>query len=116
MPDTATSKLELSGDGLMAVNLVYASLFEPEITRLLLTDPSPSHRGGPDYLNVLRVLDVPQAMAVAAERVMVSVYSHEETSGWEFPAGVASGLGWSKDQFDVLRLHSSDSLPFPKSR
>ncbi len=99
-PLTAASRLELAGGDRMAVNVVYASLFEPGIDKLELSAPSISHRSGPDYLNVLRVLDVPQAVAMASERSKVSV-SSEAVNDWGFPGKVGSLLGWDKDRFSV---------------
>ena len=52
----------------MAANTLYASLFEPDIQRLDLHDLPGSHREGPDYLNVLRFLDIPQAASTALVR------------------------------------------------
>ena len=52
----------------MAANLLYASLYLPSVTRLDLHDLPASHMQGPAYLNVLRHLDLPQAVALAAER------------------------------------------------
>jgi hypothetical protein len=115
-PDTASSTLKLAGSGSMAVNLVYASLVEPGISKLQLSDLPASHRAGPDYLNVLRVLDVPQAVALAAERSKVLLLSYETITGWEFPAGVASLLGWDKERFGVEQRPSPKSLPVPKPR
>jgi hypothetical protein len=100
LPQTSAAKLELNAAGQKAVNGIYASLFEKGIDRLRLTNPAASHRSGPDYLNVLRVLDVPQAVAMAAERSNVRIIS-EEANSWNFPAGVASRLGWSNDRFTV---------------
>src|SRR6185436_7149660 len=48
----------------LAVDALYASLFETGIAALDLRQMPVSHREGPDYLNVLRVLDIPQAMAM----------------------------------------------------
>ena len=42
----------------MAVNTLYASLFEPKVHRLDLHDPPATHMEGPGYLNVLRFLDI----------------------------------------------------------
>src|SRR5205814_1008302 len=55
----------------LAVDALYASLFEKGIAALELRQVPASHRVGPDYLNVLRVLDIPQAAAMAAERCQV---------------------------------------------
>ena len=55
---------------------LYASLFEPGIAELDLTDLPASHRDGPDFLNVLKYLDLPQAVAMAAERCPVHLSEH----------------------------------------
>jgi dienelactone hydrolase len=99
-PMMASSRLELSGMGGAGVNVLYASLFESRIDGLMLNSLPLSHRTGPDYLNVLRVLDVPQAVAMAAERGTVRVVS-EGANGWEFPSNVGNLLGWDKDRFSV---------------
>jgi dienelactone hydrolase len=95
-----STRVFLEGSRAMAVNAVYASLFEPAIAKLVLHSPPRSHREGPDYLNVLRVLDVPQAVAMAAERHEVTILDRD-SSGWEFPAGVAKRLGWGQGRFEV---------------
>jgi hypothetical protein len=51
-------------------------------------------------LNVLRVLDVPQAVAMAAERSEVKIVA-ENASDWNFPSGVANVLGGNKVRFSV---------------
>jgi dienelactone hydrolase len=58
--------------GPMAVNVLYAALFEDGIQSLDLSTLPPSHRDAPDYLNVLHVLDIPQAVALVKERVRVA--------------------------------------------
>jgi dienelactone hydrolase len=102
MPLTVSSRLELSGKNQMAVNVLYASLFEPGIEGLVLDSPPASHRAGPDYLNVLRVLDVPQAMAMAAERSTVKVIT-TKPDDWTFPSGVAQRLALGEGRLRVER-------------
>ena len=87
--------LWLQGERQMAGNVLYASLFEPDIKRLDLWHLPQSHRSGPYYLNVLRYLDTPQAVALAAERSQVRIYQ-DGSEGWEYPAAVAAVLGWDK--------------------
>jgi hypothetical protein len=115
VPQLAGAKLNLNAGGAMAVNVVYASLFEPGIDGLQLSSPAQSHRLGPDYLNVLRVLDVPQAMTMAAERGKVLVFSDENT-GWEFPTSVSGILDWSRERFIVHISSVPTSLPLPRSQ
>jgi hypothetical protein len=115
IPQSAGAKLNLNAGGAMGVNAVYASLFESGIDRLQLSSPAQSHRFGPDYLNVLRVLDVPQAVTMAAERGKVLVIS-EENTGWEFPNSVAGILDWSRERFIVHISSAPTSLPLPRSQ
>lgn len=75
--------ISLLAEGDMAVNAVYASLFGPEITTLELRHVPSSHRKGPDYLNVLKYLDIPEAAAMAAEHCQLQLQS-DEKDGWEF--------------------------------
>jgi hypothetical protein len=63
-----TASLTIRANGAMGVNALYASLFEPNVQRLELARLPQSHADGPDYLNVLKVLDIPQALQMAAER------------------------------------------------
>lgn len=87
-------RLEASGD--MAVNALYASLFAP-VDELVLTNLPKSHQnGGPDYLNVLRFLDIPQAVAMASERGRVELRGANKAD-WEYPLAVAQRLGWEKN-------------------
>lgn len=54
--------LTLEARGVMGVNALYASLYEPAVRRLELPALPASHREGPDYLNVLQVADIPAAI------------------------------------------------------
>lgn len=84
----------------MAGVALYASLFEPEITRLDLHNLPASHRDGPFLLNVTRFLDLPQALAMAAERSRVALYS-DQAETWEYAKQVGQVLGWDKKQLQI---------------
>jgi hypothetical protein len=86
----------------MAVVALYAALFEPNVARLDLWSLPPSHAEGPDFLNVLRVLDVPQALAMAAERSRVKLYD-TDAARWDYPLAVGKKLGWDARQIEVRR-------------
>ncbi len=86
-------RLEAEGD--MAVNALYASLFAP-VDELVLTHLPKSHASGPDYLNVLRILDIPQAVAMASERCRVELRGANEAD-WQYPLQTARNLGWEKN-------------------
>ncbi len=66
----------LNASGTMAVNCLYASLHENNAKTLRLDALPNSHRNGPDYLNVMRFLDIPTTVTIASEGKSISV-SHE---------------------------------------
>ncbi len=87
-------RVEARGD--MAVNALYASLFAP-VEELVLTDLPKSHMNtSVDYLNVLRILDIPQAVAMASERCRVELRGANEAD-WQYPIQTARNLGWEKN-------------------
>jgi len=68
VPGMDAAKIGLQAEGNMAVNALYAALFEPDVRKLKLVNLPKSHRQGPDYLNVLKITDIPQvAEAVAGQ-------------------------------------------------
>ena len=85
-------ELRLSGSGEMGVVAVYASLFEPGIPELWLQNIPSSHTNGPQLLNVLKVMDVPQAAAMAAERCKVTIAA-ENPEDWRYATDVAKLTG-----------------------
>lgn len=73
----------------MAVNALYASLFVHEINTLQLHQVPSTQKDGPDYLNVLKVLDIPEAAAMAAENCRLHLQTGQ-TNGWEFLRAMAA--------------------------
>jgi dienelactone hydrolase len=69
LPEFKKTPLYVSAKGQMGVNAAYAALFEPEIQKLKLTALPASQSEGPDYLNVLKVWDLPQLWDALGERV-----------------------------------------------
>ena len=96
--------LRIEAEGAAAVNALYASLFESGVNELVLTRMPASHMNGPDYLNVLRVLDIPQAVAMASERCRVELRG-VVAKDWTFVADAAKRFGWEKN----LRFSDADS-------
>jgi hypothetical protein len=86
-PDLKGARLWVQGEGKMAGVALYAGLFEPAVERFDLHHLPASHRGGPIFLNVLRVLDVPQALALAFPR-RVMLYD-AEPAAWAWAEAVA---------------------------
>jgi dienelactone hydrolase len=87
--------LSIRADREIAGVALYAALFEPRIEHLQLRDLSLSHRTGPDFLNVLRFLDIPQTVAMVAEKSQIDI-THVGAGDWEYPRAVANKLGWGE--------------------
>lgn len=100
LPELNNVSIELDAEGMMGVNAVYAAIFEPQISRLTLAHIPSSHDEGPDYLNVLRFLDLPQAVALAAEKSRV-VLVDSPAPKWHFVERTAANLHWAKGQFEL---------------
>jgi cephalosporin-C deacetylase-like acetyl esterase len=65
--------LRLMGRGQAGILAAYAALFEPSIKEVVIIDPPTSHKDGPIFLNVLRVLDIPEAMGLLAPDVKLTI-------------------------------------------
>ena len=95
----------LSGSGGMAVNVLYASLFEEGLFNVALPDLPTTHqqRGAPDYLNVLRYLDMPAAVAMAAEGSIV-ILTGAKRDDWRYVYDVVGRLDWKGGLFEAVEL------------
>jgi dienelactone hydrolase len=96
----------LGSGGTTAGVALYAALFEPQVTDLYLSDPPATHRDGPTFLNVLRFLDMPQAVALAAERIDVTLTT-SCGSAWQYATLVAESLGWGSERLRVVQMPRS---------
>jgi hypothetical protein len=91
--DLQGAPLWLQGKGDMAGVALYAGLFEPDVVRFDLWHPPESHRQGPTLLNVRRVLDMPQAVALAFPRqVRLYVKDEQEAKKWDWPMQLQKSL------------------------
>ena len=106
--------LALHARGLMAANAVYASLFMDNVAKLDLAGLPSTHRNGPIYLNVLRILDLPQAVTLAAERAPI-VLETESPDSWRFPQETSTRLGWGADRL-TIRSGAAQQARDPSSR
>ncbi|MBE0534656.1 MAG: prolyl oligopeptidase family serine peptidase [Phycisphaerae bacterium] len=95
LADNRDAAIEVEGQGVMAGLAVYAVLFEPAITGCRLWNPPATHGEGPIFLNALRFLDMPAAMAMAAEKCRLTIWDkHPER--WAWPQQVAQKCGWAE--------------------
>lgn len=106
-------QLWLQGERNAAGIALYAALFEPNIHRLDLWNLSQSHYEGPIFLNVLRFLDVPQAVAMAAENTLVRLYQADKT-GWDYPREVSKALGWDQKKIQIRDIPAQENEPASK--
>lgn len=109
--DLQSAKIWIQASRKQAANVVYASLFEEGLTRLDLHELPPDHRNGPFYLNVQKHLDLPQAVAMAAERTRVVVYADDPTP-WKPVQALSERLQWGQGKKAGLQLRE---VPLPKA-
>ncbi len=65
--------ISLYAKGEMGIAAIYAALFEPNVSQIILNDPPASHWHGPALLNILRVTDIPEVAAALAPRKVTSL-------------------------------------------
>jgi cephalosporin-C deacetylase-like acetyl esterase len=81
----------LMGRGPGAALALWAAVFEPRVEGLVLEQPPTNIDDGPPFLNVDRILDMPQAVALLYPR-QVQIRT-ESPAAWDWTAGVAKVLG-----------------------
>lgn len=98
LPGHKDSPIFIHANGAQAVNAIYASLFEPSVSRLELSRTPSSHAdpGSPAYLNVLKHLDIPTAAALAAQTRDVVIRTADPTL-WKDAANLHDG----KNLFEI---------------
>jgi hypothetical protein len=75
LSDFYGGKLVVVGEGSSAVLAAYAALWEPDISEVILRQPPLTHTDAtaPQFLNVLRVCDVPDVLGMLAPRPLTVV-------------------------------------------
>ena len=58
--------LRVGGAGRDGILAAYAALLEPSIKEVVVIEPPTSHKEGPHFLGVQRVLDIPEALGLLA--------------------------------------------------
>ena len=79
------------GKGQAGVLGAYAALFEVCIAETILVDPPSTHRDGPHFLGVMKVLDVPDAIGLLAPRHVTLVNAKDVAFGRSEQAYKAAG-------------------------
>ena len=94
------SAIQLRAEGAMGVNLLLAGVFEPGWERLELVGLPSTFRDGPDYLNILRFIELPQAVAMAAEHGRVELVG-ARAGDWGFASAVGAALDWEPERVRI---------------
>ena len=68
------------GKGQAGILAAYAALFEPSIKEVVIIDPPKSHKEGPYFLGVLRVLDIPEALGLLAPNVKLTLINARDSA------------------------------------
>jgi dienelactone hydrolase len=72
--ESARIRLRHAGRGSAGIIGAYAALFVPgAVQEVEVIDPPTSHRDGPHFLNVMRVLDIPEALGLLAPDVKLTL-------------------------------------------
>ncbi len=77
--DTREVTLKVLGKGQAGIIAAYAALFEPAISEVVLMEPTETHMQGPHFLNVLRVLETPDALGLLAPKKLTIYGAKSET-------------------------------------
>jgi hypothetical protein len=92
--------VHVAGKGHGGIIALYAAVLEPQVFGATLVDPPASHmeRSAPQLLNVLRVLDIPEACGMLATRSLTIVGApqpwHDRVAAIYAAAGAAERLLW----------------------
>jgi cephalosporin-C deacetylase-like acetyl esterase len=87
------AEVMLSAKDQMAGVALYAAIFEPNVSQVVLTRLPTSHRQGPTFLNVRRVLDTPQAVALMFPRKVILYQKDPADKAWDWPLQLERLLG-----------------------
>lgn len=82
--------LKLVGSKDSATLAALAAIFEPKVGKLILIEPPVTVRDGPAFLNLDRLMTMPQAIALLYPRPVVIQGSHPEA--WAWPRELADHL------------------------
>ena len=67
-------KVRLVGTGQAGLIAAYAALFDAGLVEeVVIDEPPTSHRDGPHFLNVMRVLDIPDALGLLAPDITLTL-------------------------------------------
>jgi dienelactone hydrolase len=71
--------IRLVGTGPAGIIAAYAAMFPPGVDHVVILDPPTSHRDGPHFLNVMRILDIPESLGLLAPDVSLTLVGKNAT-------------------------------------
>lgn len=83
--------VELDGRGQAAALALWSAVFEPSVAQVALDSPPITVRDGPPFLNLSRILDMPQALALLYPRPVRLVNATPKP--WTWASDLAAKLG-----------------------
>lgn len=98
--DLQNKPVTVQAGGTMGVLACYAAIFHP-VNQLVILNPPSTHREDPYILNISRVLDVPQAVLLAADRTPVVIQA-KNLQTWQPLQEVAQRLNWPETQLKIV--------------
>jgi cephalosporin-C deacetylase-like acetyl esterase len=96
LPDLKGAKITMIGSGASSAIALWAGVFEPEIDAFVLTNLPSTVREGPALLNLERVLEMPQALALLAPRKVRLVGADRKSWAWSSDAAHVLDAGAGK--------------------
>ena len=97
LPETSNLKITATGTGNNAINLLYASLFTTQPRTMNLPE---SQMSGPDYLNILRFIDLPEAIGLSLQSHELKLQNTSQSLA-SFANDLAGQFHWpNRVQFD----------------
>jgi hypothetical protein len=106
-PSGSAVQLHVRAHGEVSAAALYGSLDRWRQPQLSLAAPPASHRKGAPLFHILRYIDMPQAVALAAEGASVELVD-VRAEDWRFAIDLARERGW-KDRLTVVAKNSADS-------
>ncbi|WP_406695021.1 acetylxylan esterase [Singulisphaera sp. Ch08] len=91
VPELGNAPVELVGRGQAAALALWTAVFEPGVAQVTLDSPPVTVRDGPAFLNLSRVLGMPQALALLYPRTVRLVGTSPEP--WRWASDLATKLG-----------------------
>ena len=89
------SKWNIAGRGSAGIIAAYAIILQPRedlrMGKVVLVDPPTTHREGPIFLHVLRILDIPEALGLMAPRSLT--ICTDKSSAYERTASIYRAAG-----------------------